>query len=53
MENQKPKYDIDDLLKEVSTGNDPLQPEPQEIEIKFPNRDGSISTIALPSPVSF
>lgn len=44
MENQKPKYDLDEILKEVSTENEPLQPEPEKIKI-----DG----IELPAPISF
>lgn len=53
MENQKPKYDINELLGAVSTGNEPLQPVPEKLEIKLPGSDGSVSTFILPAPVSF
>ena len=53
MENQKPKYDIDELLGAVSTGNEPLQPEPEKLEVKLPGSDGSVSTFILPAPISF
>lgn len=53
MESQKPKYDINELLGAVSTGNEPLQPVPEKLEIKLPGSDGSLSTFILPAPVSF
>lgn len=53
MENQKPKYDINELLGAVSTGNEPLHPVPEKLEIKLPGSDGSVSTFILPAPVSF
>lgn len=53
MENQKPKYDIDELLGAVSTGNEPLQPDPEKLEVKLPGSDGSVSTFILPAPISF